>query len=128
MWNDYFNGNCNIYSIDIDPRCKTMEQKYSNIHIYIGDQADKNFLNEFILQVPQLDIIIDDDGGHIMNQQITSFEMLFPHVKLDGIYLVEDLHTSYWSEYGGGYKREGTFIDLAKNIIDQINAFHSREP
>jgi hypothetical protein len=37
------------------------------------------------------------------------------------------LHTSYWEEYGGGYKKEGTFIEYSKNFIDYINAWHSHD-
>jgi hypothetical protein len=54
--------------------------------------------------IPNVDILIDD-GGHTMKQQIVTFEVLFDHVKQDGVYLVEDLHPSYWKEFGGGYKR-----------------------
>lgn len=39
---------------------------------------------------------------------------------------MEDLHTSYWNEYGGGYREPNTFIEYAKNLIDQQNAWHSR--
>jgi len=62
-----------------------------------------------------------------MEQQITSFEELYPHIKTNGIYLCEDLHTSYWKEYGGGLHRHGTFIEFSKNLIDQLNAWHIRE-
>ena len=51
----------------------------------------------------------------------------FCHVKDDGVYLCEDLHTSYWLYFGGGYKRNGTFIEYSKNFIDQLNAFHSEQ-
>jgi hypothetical protein len=57
-----------------------------------------------------------------MRQQIVTFEELFSHVKGDGIYLCEDLHTSYMLEYGGGLKRCGTFIEYSKNFIDYLNA------
>jgi hypothetical protein len=40
---------------------------------------------------------------------------------------MEDLHTSYWPKYDGGYKRPGTFIEYAKDLIDQQHAWHSRE-
>ena len=62
-----------------------------------------------------------------MKQQIVSFEELFNHVKVDGVYLCEDLHTSYWLNFGGGYKRRGTFIEYSKKFIDYLNAFHSRQ-
>jgi hypothetical protein len=48
-------------------------------------------------------------------------------VRDGGVYLVEDLHTSYWDDYGGGYQQPGTFIEYAKNLIDQQNAWHSRD-
>ncbi|MDO8952236.1 MAG: hypothetical protein Q7U86_06390, partial [Draconibacterium sp.] len=65
--------------------------------------------------------------GHTMVQQIVSYEELFSYVKEDGVYLCEDLHTSYWLKYGGGHKRQGTFIEYSKNFIDYLNAYHSEQ-
>ena len=62
-----------------------------------------------------------------MKQQITTFECMYDHVKDDGIYLCEDLHTSYWHRWGGGYKRSGTFIEYTKNFIDYIHAWHTAD-
>lgn len=124
MWKHYFGDRAKIYGIDIDPRCKEFEEE--NIEIFIGSQSDRNFLREIKRQVPKFDILIDD-GGHKMTQQIVSFEELFDHIKDDGVYLCEDLHTSYWIGYGGGHKRGGTFIEYSKDFIDWINAFHSEQ-
>jgi len=124
MWKDYFGAKVKIYGIDINPECKKFEEE--NIQIFIGSQSDREFLREVKKQIPPVDILIDD-GGHSMEQQITSFEELFEHVTANGVYLVEDLHTSYWEEFGGGHKKNGTFIDYSKNFIDRINAFHSKE-
>ena len=63
-----------------------------------------------------------------MSQQICTFEELFPHIHEHGVYLCEDLSTSYVAEHGGGYKRRGTFIEYSKNFIDYINAWHSVQP
>lgn len=124
MWKDYFGEKATIVGIDINPECKKLEE--SNIKIYIGSQEDKHFLRSLKKELPKFDILIDD-GGHTMLQQITTFEELYDHVKDNGIYFCEDLHTSYWEEYGGGYKKEGTFIEYSKNFIDYINAWHSHE-
>ena len=62
-----------------------------------------------------------------MNHQKINFDVLFDHVKYDGLYLFEDIHTSYWVTYGGGHKRRGTFIEYSKNFIDYLNAWHSRQ-
>jgi hypothetical protein len=124
MWKSYFGNKAKIYSIDINPECKQVEEE--NVKVFIGSQSDREFLNKVIKEIGPVDILIDD-GGHTMLQQIVSSEELFHHVKPDGVYLCEDLHTSYWKEYGGGYKRKGTFIEYSKNFIDELNAYHSVE-
>ena len=124
MWKNYFGNKAKIYGVDIDPQCKQLEEE--NIEIFIGSQADRNFLRTIKNSIPAIDILIDD-GGHTMQQQIVTYEELFDKVKPDGVYLCEDLHTSYWLEYGGGHKRRGTFIEYSKNFIDAINAFHSEQ-
>jgi len=124
MWRDYFGEKAQIIGIDINPECKQFETE--NTKIFIGSQEDREFLKEIKNQVPKIDILIDD-GGHSMRQQIISFEELFDHIKDDGLYLCEDLHTSYWKNYGGGFKNPKSFIEYSKNFIDRINAWHSRE-
>ena len=64
----------------------------------------------------------------MMNQQIATFEVLFPSVDKNGVYLCEDMHTSYWKDWGGGYKKRGTFVEYSKDFIDYINAWHSHAP
>ena len=124
LWRKYFGEAALIIGVDVNPECKKFEMP--NTPVFIGSQEDKNFLSKLKSQVPEIDILIDD-GGHTMNQINTSFLELFDHVKEDGIYAVEDLHTCYWIDYGGGYKRKGTFNEFSKNIIDSLNAWHSRQ-
>ena len=119
MWNYYFDNNCKIYGVDIDETCKKFQR--DNIVIHIGDQEDKNFWDW--TDGLEFDIIIDD-GGHYMNQQIRSYEILYDKVKDNGVYLCEDTHTSYWSDYRGGLLKKDTFIEYTKNFIDLINAYH----
>lgn len=124
MWKSYFGEKAKIYGVDISPECKKFEEE--NIEIFIGSQSDRGFLRQLKREIPKIDILIDD-GGHTMRQQITTFEELFDHVKSDGIYICEDLHTSYWLNFGGGHKRRGTFVEYTKNLIDKLNAYHSEE-
>lgn len=124
MWKDYFGDRAKIYGIDINPNCKEVEEE--NIQIFIGSQTDRTFLSRVKQEIPPIDILIDD-GGHTMLQQIVSYEELFSHIKSDGVYLCEDVHTSYWLKYGGGHNRQGSFIEYSKNLIDKLNAFHSKE-
>ncbi len=124
MWKDYFGPEATIYGVDVNPDCKALEER--QVKIFVGDQGDRKFLSSLRESIPRIDILLDD-GGHTMLQQIRTFEELFPAISDDGVYLCEDLHTSYWKKFGGGYHRKGTFIEYAKNFIDDINAWHSRE-
>lgn len=124
MWKHYFQGKNNrvkVYGIDIDERCKALEEE--DIEILIGSQNDRDFLQDVRKRIGKADIIIDD-GGHYMDQQMITFEELFDLVNEEGVYLCEDLHTSYMKEYGGTYKGE-TFMEYSKNLIDDLHAQYS---
>lgn len=124
MWKHYFGDKAKIYGVDRNPDCKGLEE--DDVQILIGSQSDRNFLKTVRGQIPPVDILIDD-GGHTMVQQIATFEELFGCVKETGVYLCEDLHTSYWLSHGGGHKRRGTFIEYSKNFVDHLNAHHSEQ-
>ena len=120
IWKNYFSKNSKIIGIDLNPECKKFEK--DNIQIFIGDQKDPHFLSEIIRKVGKPDIIIDD-GGHTSNQQITSFNVLYNHMKDNGTYLVEDTHTSYWQEWQD--RPDGlTFMDYAKELSDKLNNWY----
>ena len=125
MWRDYFGPGCRLFGVDVIPQCQAFETE--GTRIFIGSQSDRSFLARLRKEVPRMDILIDD-GGHTMEQQITTFEELFPHLADDGVYLCEDLHTSYWEEFGGGYRKSDTFIEYTKALVDHLHAWHSREP
>lgn len=121
VWKKYFHSESLFYGIDINPDCKRFER--DNVEIFIGSQNDISFLNSIKEKGLQFDVIIDD-GGHKMNQQITSLKELFPILKEGGVYICEDTHTSYWREFGGGYKRKNTFIEYSKTLIDGLYYTH----
>ena len=122
MWRKYFGEKALIYGIDVNPECKQFEK--GNTKIFIGSQQDPVFLEQIKKDIPKIDILLDD-GGHTMKQQIVTFNHLFEHIKEEGLYVCEDLHTSYWYEFGGGLKNKNSFIEFSKNFIDNINGFHA---
>jgi 23S rRNA U2552 (ribose-2'-O)-methylase RlmE/FtsJ len=122
MWKHYFGSKAKIIGVDINPECKKLEE--DQIKIYIGNQADKSFLKQLTEKIPRPDIVLDD-GGHFMDQQINTFEVLYPFVAPDGIYMCEDMHTSYWKNYGGGFKARGTFAEYSKYFIDYLHVKQS---
>lgn len=125
MWKEYFGPRAHIYGVDIDPQVRQFEE--DRVQIFIGDQANRDFLRQLKQAVPRIDVFIDD-GGHTMKQQIVTFQEMFLHIDPDGVYLIEDLHTSYWKQFGGGFRKPGTFIEFSKLLIDQLHAWHSEGP
>ena len=120
MWQNYFGNKANLIGIDIDPACKKFEN--NNNKVYIGDQTNENFLRSILNENENPDIIIDD-GGHTSNQQISSFNFLYEDLKPNGVYLVEDTHTSYVKEF---QDREDnlTFTEYAKILSDELNDWY----
>ena len=123
MWKRYFGPHARIVGIDILPECKEFEE--DQIEIRIGAQQDRQFLENVIAEFGAPDIVLDD-GSHVMSHVIASFQFLYPRVAKNGVYMVEDLHTAYWEEYEGGLRKPTTFIELSKNLLDELNADHSR--
>lgn len=121
MWKDYFGPKARIIGVDINPACKQFEE--DQIEIVIGSQEDPRFLKQLADFSGPIDILIDD-GGHTMKQQLTTFAHMYPRVKDFGTYLVEDLHTSYHPNYGGGLDKD-TFINFSKRILDQMHSWYT---
>lgn len=117
MWKDYFGKDALIIGIDLNPECKLLEEE--RIEICIGSQDDPEFLRSVSEEYGDFDIVLDD-GSHMMQHQITSFECLFPRVKDGGLYLCEDLHSSYIPGYGGMLYGKDTFVEYSKNWIDGL--------
>ena len=117
--------NSKIYGLDILSKCKNHEEE--NINIIIGSQIDNDILDR--LNDIKFDIIIDD-GSHDNNHVFYTFEKLFSYLKNDkvGLYIIEDIHTSYWPYYNGGYNNPNSTIERFKQLIDLQNAWCIRDP
>jgi len=123
MWRRAFGPLARIVGIDIDPKCRRHEGP--GVFVRIGDQSDAGFLRSVIDEFGAPDIVLDD-GSHQMAHIRASFDFLYPRLPKNGVYMVEDLHTAYWDEYGGGLREPQSFIAHAKSLIDQLNADHAR--
>jgi len=100
-----------------------------NIHVYKIDQSSADDLAELVRAEGPFDIVIDD-GSHLNRHQIFTFEALFESVSKDGLYVVEDVQTSYWPDRVGSFVWDGAhiggdrfpgtcvgyFLDLAKYL------------
>lgn len=123
MWQRFFGPLTKIVGIDIEPECKALESP--GISVRIGSQSDPDFLKSIIDEFGIPDIVLDD-GSHHMDDITNTFQFLYPLMHKNAIYMVEDLHTAYWEEYGGGVNNPNTFMNFAKGCVDRIHAHHSR--
>jgi hypothetical protein len=123
MWQRYFGPLARIVGIDINPECKQYEAP--GISVRIGDQGDEAFLHSIVDEFGVPDLILDD-GSHIMRHVTGSFLFFYPKMHKNAVYMIEDLHTAYWPEYGGGLNEPGSFINISKHFIDRLNADNTR--
>lgn len=126
MWKKYFGQGATIVGIDADPNAFKEEYQTPECVQVLGDQGSEEFWSGFCEQYPEIDVFIDD-GGHHMTQQITTLIEVWPSIKPGGIYICEDTHTSYWSEYGGGLRQPQTFVEYSKKIIDVLTSRFYRD-
>lgn len=88
--------------------------------MHYGSQDDVKFLNTVNTEQGYFDIIVDD-GGHTMKQQITSFIHLLPKVRSGGVYVIEDLHTSYaGGKYSDNLVNSTTTIEFIKRLVNDV--------
>lgn len=125
---EYFGDGLTYVGIDINPSTEMFESE-PWIHIEIGDAGDNVFLESLKRKYRKVDLFLDD-GGHTMQQQIITMKEMLPHIKPDGVYMCEDLSTSWSEKFGGmSYKthddesfRETTMFGLVHRSLDWLNA------
>ena len=125
IWREYF-ANANICGIDIDKK----DFKIHNVDIRQGDQSNHTFLLSLINDFKKFDIIIDD-GSHQAKHIITSFNFLYPYLSNTGIYVIEDLQTSYFPRYGGSrinLNKKRSSMNFIKSLTDSINYEKNNRP
>lgn len=120
LWKSYLGPHAQI----INPDCPTFEE--DQIAVRIGDQSDPKVLGSVIDEFGTPDIV-PDDGGHVMRHVLASFSFLYRRTSPTSVYMVEHLHTAYWPKYGGGLRHDDSFIEIAKGLIDELNADHARD-
>ena len=129
MWNDMFE-HAKIYGMDI-----LHEYEHEKGFIFKGDQSNKEDLKHIISQInteglvePCVDVLIDD-GSHMPEHQIFTFNYCFQKMlKMDGLYIIEDIETNYWTRgtlYGNdircGYNKKNNVVTMFKKIVDIVN-------
>jgi hypothetical protein len=127
MLREYFGSGLTYVGVDIN----NTTRKFDNgdwVHIEIGNSEDPEFLRGLKQKYPKVDIFLDD-GGHTMGQQRVAIQEMLPHVQPDGVYMCEDLSTS-WNPGFNGTKfkdhrdktfSENTMVGLIHRTLDWLN-------
>lgn len=93
-WEEFF-PNAKIYGLDIIKDVLFFENRIS---CFYTDQSNENELNKTIEEIKNVnndsnllfDLIIDD-GSHIVDHMILTFKTLSKYLKIDGLYIIEDI-------------------------------------
>lgn len=125
---NYFGSGLTYVGIDINPSTK-MFHGDDWVNIEIGDAENVTFWKEMRLKHPKVDLFLDD-GGHTMKQQRITMKEMLPHVQPDGVYMCEDLSTSWSQQYGGHPFQDSrnvtfmrdTMVGLVHQSMDWLNA------
>ncbi len=127
MWEQYF-PNAQVIGVDINPAAAT--HATDRIKIEIANQSDVSDLVTLATKHGPFDLVVDD-GSHIWDHQITTFQWLFPYVRPGRYYILEDIDTSYGAAadiYRGkgeisaaGYLQRFTDWMVADKVLDLSN-------
>jgi hypothetical protein len=115
LWEDYF-PNAQISGIDI---VDSRKNDVGRVKTFIADQGKREELAKVVAATGGNFDIILDDGGHRMDQQQISFGALFPALKSGGLYVIEDIHTSF-PELFPNYGVEGDGQNSTYAMIDRF--------
>jgi demethylmacrocin O-methyltransferase len=116
MWKAYF-PKSRIVGVDLQDKTQFREHR---IDIRQCDQTDAEALLKLSAEYGGFDIVIDD-GSHLNQHVIATFGILFPLLRANGIYAIEDTQTSYWPTWGGGIDNPHSSMAFFKSLTDGLN-------
>lgn len=124
LWRKYFGPDAIIFGIDIDPSCAALDGKCGQVRI--GSQDDPEFLVNVVKEMGGVDIVLDD-GSHFSKHIRASLNILFPLLEDGGVYMIEDLHATYWRTHEGGYQEPDSFIGDIRQMYDDMHHWYHGE-
>lgn len=120
VWAKYFQAASKIIGCDIDSKCGQLRFEDPRVSIVIGDIKRAEIQQKIYSQAECFDIVIDD-GSHTSRDIVETFQALYAKLTPGGIYVVEDLHCSYWNKWQGGLWRANTAMEFFKDLTDMLN-------
>lgn len=123
VWGKFFPQALRIVGCDINPECAKLSYADSRISVIVGDANTDDVERRIAAISSEFDVVIDD-GSHTSGDIVRSFARYFPRVADGGVFVAEDLHCSYWAEFGGGLFHPSSSIAFFKRLADIINHEH----
>lgn len=123
IWAEYFQRATDIVGCDINEECRKLTYDDLRIRVVVGD-ANVDEVEEVVASYSSKFDLIIDDGSHRSGDIIRSFARYFPRLADGGLFIVEDLHCSYWAEFEGGLFHPASSIAFFKRLADVVNHEH----
>lgn len=101
MWAEWF-PNASIVGLDVKPPKLKVSPK--NLELIVGD-ATENTTVARLKKRFVAPLVVLDDGSHMWDQQRAALQRFWPWLRSGGIYIIEDLQSSYEA----GFSREDAF-------------------
>ena len=125
MWKWFFPG-AQIVGVDIENKSFVDQPRITS---YLGSQTDLALMEHIVSQHGAPTIVIDD-GSHRPQDVVDSFAILFPMLADDGLYVIEDMQTSYWPQWGGSLDPDdpSTSMAMVRRLLDGLNHEERLDP
>lgn len=122
LWQKYF-LNAKVIGCDIAPKPSGLDFEYHKL-----DQSDRNQLLRFAATRENTFDFIIDDGSHCTTHQIQTILELWRCLKPGGVYIIEDIETSYWGSsdiYGYAFNANIAEQNVVSSSIELISSINS---
>jgi SAM-dependent methyltransferase len=122
LWHKYF-ANAKIVGCDIAPKPSGLDFEYHKL-----DQSDRHDLHKFAATRERNFDFIIDDGSHCTIHQIQTLLELWRCLKPGGVYIIEDIETSYWGNsdiYGYPFNANIADQNVVSSSVDLISSINS---
>jgi len=118
MWKWFF-PRAQVVGVDIQDKSFVDEDRITS---YQGSQTNRRLMRRIVARFGVPTIVIDD-GSHRPPHVIKSFQILFPMLEDGGLYVIEDVQTSYWPQWKGSLDPDDptTSMAMVKRLLDGLN-------
>ena len=123
IWAKFFPEVKQVIGYDNDPKCRALKFDDPRIRVFVGDASS----NEAAVTIEKISSnlgLVIDDGSHKSGDIIRSFLLFFPQLNPGGIFIIEDLHASYWEDWEGGLSDPNSSMQFLKLLADVVNYDH----